>query len=129
MYFTVNTAFVNYLDQIDKLMETLEVPILKNRTTFEQTLPLSLKASKFNFDLLMTPKILKDVIHQYRHKKQIFELEERHVNTETNLPNKTFLSNNFKIDVFSVCYCYNFSIGCSFDNIFTMHVPAKFSFT
>ena len=38
MYFTVNIAFVNYLDQIDNLTETLEFPILKNKTTFKQTL-------------------------------------------------------------------------------------------
>ena len=29
LYFTVNTAFVNYLDQIDNLSETHEFPILK----------------------------------------------------------------------------------------------------
>ena len=39
MYFMVNTAFVNYLDQMDNLTETLEVPILMNRTTFEQAYP------------------------------------------------------------------------------------------
>ena len=27
----VNTAFVNYLDQIDNLTETIEFPILKNK--------------------------------------------------------------------------------------------------
>ena len=35
MYFMVNTAFVNYLNQIDNLNETLKVPILKNKTTFK----------------------------------------------------------------------------------------------
>ena len=39
MYFTVNIAFVNYLDQIDNLAETINVPILKIKTTFKQTLP------------------------------------------------------------------------------------------
>ena len=69
MYFTVNTAFVNYLDQIDNLTETLEVPILKNKTTFEQTLPVSLNGSKFDSDLLAAPTTLKDFIHQYNYKK------------------------------------------------------------
>ena len=32
MYFMVNPAFVNYLDQIDSLTENLEFPILKNKT-------------------------------------------------------------------------------------------------
>ena len=31
MYFTVNTGFVNYLDQIDNLTKTLEFPILKKK--------------------------------------------------------------------------------------------------
>ena len=43
MYFMVNMAFVNYLDQIHNLTDTLKVPILRNKTTFEQTLPISLK--------------------------------------------------------------------------------------
>ena len=47
MYFMVNTAFVNHLDQVDNLTNTLEFPILKNKTTFEQTLPISLNVSKF----------------------------------------------------------------------------------
>ena len=40
MYFTVNKAFVNYLDMLPNLMESLEFLIIKNRTTFEQTLPI-----------------------------------------------------------------------------------------
>ena len=72
MYFMVNIAFVNYLDQIDNLTETINVPILRNKTTFEQTLPISLNASKFDLELLMAPYILKDFIHQYNHKKEIF---------------------------------------------------------
>ena len=38
MYFTVNTAFVNYLDN---LTETLQFPVLLNWTTHKQTLPIS----------------------------------------------------------------------------------------
>ena len=72
MYFMVNTALVNYLDQIDNLTELHELPILKNMTTFEQTLPISLNISKFDTSLLTAPKTLKDFIHQYEHKKEIF---------------------------------------------------------
>ena len=64
MYFRVNTAFVNYLDQFDNLTEILEILIIKNRTTFEQTLPISLNLSKFDSDLLTAPRNLKDLIHQ-----------------------------------------------------------------
>ena len=42
MYFMVNTAFVNYLDQIDSLTDTLDGLIIMDKTTFEQTLPISL---------------------------------------------------------------------------------------
>ena len=40
MYFTVNTAFINYLDQFSNLTESLEFPIIKSKTTFKQTLPI-----------------------------------------------------------------------------------------
>ena len=99
MYFTVNTAFVNYLDQFDHLTETLEILIIKNKTTFEQTLPLSLNMSKFNSELLTVPRNIKDFIHQYNHKKEIIDLNERH-DTMNLTTNKNFFSNNYIVDVF-----------------------------
>ena len=39
--FTVNTTFVNYLDKFHNLTESLEFPLIKDRTTFEHTLPIS----------------------------------------------------------------------------------------
>ena len=56
MYFTVNTAFVNYLDQFPNLTESAEFPIIQKKTTFEQTLPISLNVSKFDSDLLIAPR-------------------------------------------------------------------------
>ena len=56
MYFAVNAAFVNYLDQFPNLAESLEFLIIKEKTTFKQTLPISLNASKFYSDLLTAPK-------------------------------------------------------------------------
>ena len=50
MYFTVNMAFVNYLDLLDHLTDSLDVSILMDKTTFEQTLPISLNVSKFDSD-------------------------------------------------------------------------------
>ena len=35
MYLTVNTAFVNYLDKLPNLTESLEFPIIRNKTSFE----------------------------------------------------------------------------------------------
>ena len=75
MYFAVNTAFVNYLDSLNNLMHCLTFPLLMNRTTFEQTLPISLNVSTLDSELLMAPKILKDFIHQYNHKKEICDLQ------------------------------------------------------
>ena len=59
----MNTAFVNYLHQIDNLTEALGFPILKNKTTFKQTLPISLNVSTFDSELLTAPRNLKDFIH------------------------------------------------------------------
>ena len=72
MYFIVNTAFVNYLNSLDNLTASLKLPILINRSTFEQTLPLSLNLSKFNSELLTSSITLKDLVNQYHHKKEFF---------------------------------------------------------
>ena len=53
MYFTINLAFDNYFDN---LVESLDVPILKNCTDQEQTSPISLEAFKINSCLLSAPK-------------------------------------------------------------------------
>ena len=45
MYFTVNTAFVNYLHEFPNFTESLEFPVIKERAMFEQTLPISLNIS------------------------------------------------------------------------------------
>ena len=72
MYVMVNAAFVNYLDQMDNLIDSLDVPILMDKTTFKQILPISLNASKFEADLLTAPKTPKDFVHQYYNKKEFF---------------------------------------------------------
>ena len=68
MYFTVNTAFINYLDQFHNLTESLEFPIIKNKTIFEQVLPISLNISKFDSNLLTASSDLKEFIHQLARK-------------------------------------------------------------
>ena len=40
MYFMVNTASINYLDAFPNLTKSLEFLIIKNKMTFEQTLPI-----------------------------------------------------------------------------------------
>ena len=57
MYFTVNIAFVNYLDTFPNLTESLGFPVIKNKTTFEQTLPITLNISKFGPTLLTASRV------------------------------------------------------------------------
>ena len=99
MYFMVSTAFVKYLHQFLNLTESLEFPIIKKKTTFEQTLPISLNVSKFDSDLLTALRNLKDFIHQYNCKKEIFDLNERHDSADLTT-NKYFFSNNYIVDIF-----------------------------
>ena len=103
MYFTVNTVFVNYLDQFPNLTESLEFLIIKNKTTFEQVLPISLNIniSKFDPTLLTASSDLKEFIHRYTNNKEIFGLQEMHDSTELELnTNKNFFSDNYIIDIF-----------------------------
>ena len=100
MFFTVNTAFVNFLETFDNLTDFLKFPILMDRTTYEQTLPISLNLSGFDSKLLTVPTTLKDFVHQYHHKKEIFDLHERHTIMELELPNKNFFFSNYTIDIF-----------------------------
>ena len=91
MYFTVNTAFANYLDKFLNLTESLEFPIIRNKTTFEQALSISLNISKFDPTLLNASSDLKEFINSYTNHKEIFDLQERHDNTEKTLAKISFL--------------------------------------
>ena len=101
MYFTVNAAFTNYIDQCN-LMEELEMPILTNKSTSEFTLLVFLNKSTFDGTLLSTPLTLKEYIAQYKHEKEIFALKERHDIEELDIEflNKKIFTNNFIIDKF-----------------------------
>ena len=67
IYFMVNTAFTNYIDQFN-FTEDLKLPILTNKTTSEYTLPIFLN-SRFDYSLLTAPQTLKDYISQYKQEK------------------------------------------------------------
>ena len=99
MYFTVNTAFINYLNQFSNVTESLEFPIIKSKSIFKQTLPISLHVSKFDSNLLTASNDLKDFIQWYTHDKEIFHLQERHNNTVL-ITNKKVFSDNYVIDIF-----------------------------
>ena len=63
MYFTVNSAFVDYLEQ---LIGTISTPIERNWTNYKQILPISLESFQLNSRLLQAPKTLKDFVNQYQ---------------------------------------------------------------
>ena len=100
MYFTVNSAFTNYLNEFN-LMEEVDIPILTNKSTSEVTLPIFLIKSIFDDMLLSTPLTLKEYIAQYKCDQEIFDLKERHDidELETEFVSKNFFTNNFIIDV------------------------------
>ena len=99
MYFTVNTAFTNYLDMFPNLTESLQFPTIKNKTMYEQTLPINLNISDFDRTLLNAPTYLKDFIHSYIKQKEIFDLQKRHEVTILNNTNKNFFSDNYIMDI------------------------------
>ena len=41
MYFAINMAFANYLEMFPNFTESLQFPLIKNRTTYEQILPVN----------------------------------------------------------------------------------------
>ena len=81
--------------------------------------------SKFNSELLTSPMTLKDFVHQYHCKKEIFDLQERHTNMKLEMTYKNIFFNNYTLDIFSVGYCYNFNIGYNHSYVYTMstHFP------
>ena len=61
----MNTAFVNYLERLNNMTDSLTFTLLMNKTTFEQTLSISLKVSNFDSKLLVASKTLKDFVPKY----------------------------------------------------------------
>ena len=66
MYFTVNLAFMDYLEQLN---ETLTIPINRNWTNAKQPIPISLDSFQVNPKLMYAPVMLKDFVEQYRENK------------------------------------------------------------
>ena len=100
MYFTVNTTFINYIDQFN-LTKELIFPILTNKTTSEHTLLIFLNDTNSNKTLVSSSNT-KKYISQYKQKIEIFDLKERHEIDEIDIesPNKNFFTNNFIVDIF-----------------------------
>ena len=77
MYFAVNIAFTNYLDEFN-LTEEVNIPVITNKSTLEITLPVFLNKSTFDESLVSAPLTLKEYTAQYKLDKEIFDLKERH---------------------------------------------------
>ena len=69
MYFTINLVFTNYLDMIPNLTDS--VPIIKDRTRYEQPLLLTLSIQHFDNSLRYRPTKLKDYMNNYIIDKEI----------------------------------------------------------
>ena len=91
MYFMVNLAFTNYLEDFN-LTEEINIPIITKESTSEITLPVFLNKSKFDESLLSAPLTLKEYISKYKHNKEIFDLKDRHDVEELE---KEFANKNF----------------------------------
>ena len=87
------------MGKFPNLTESIEFPIIKSKTNFEQTLPISLNISQIDSTLLTASNNLKESINSYTNHKEIFDLQERHDNIELNT-SKNFFSENYIVDVF-----------------------------
>ena len=97
MHFTINLAFTNYLDMLPNLTNSL--PLIKERTRYEQPLPLNLSIPNFDNSLRHTPTKLKDFMNDYIKDKEISELQQRHTVESLNKSNKHFFS-NYIVNIF-----------------------------
>ena len=100
MYFTINLAFTNYLDLMPNLTEQLTLN--RDKTSFEQPLPVYLNISCFDNSLSNRPDKLKDFMHNYIQStsdKEIFELQKGHT-THTLSPYKSFFFNKI-VNIFT----------------------------
>ena len=80
MYFTINLAFANYLDQLN---ETINIPIERNWTHQMQVLPISIEAFNISPSLLKAPKTLKEYINQYHKNRKLIDIQEKTIREPT----------------------------------------------
>ena len=78
---------------------TDSLPLIKDRTRYEQPLPFNLSIPTFHNSLRHAPSKLKDFMIDYIKDKEIFELQQRHAVVSLNKSNKNFFS-NYIVDVF-----------------------------
>ena len=68
MHFTINMAFTNYLNMLPNLTNPLQ--LIKDKTTYEQPLPLNFSIPDFDSSLRHAPTNLRNFMHNYANKKE-----------------------------------------------------------
>ena len=77
MYFTINLAFTNYLDMLPNMTDSL--PLIKDRTWYEQPLPIHLNIPHYDNSLNHRCTRLRDFMTNYvNNNKEIYDLQQRH---------------------------------------------------
>ena len=93
IYYTVNTAFMPYLDTFKEELELPRLEINQNWTTQKQVLPISLQATPFDSKLLKAPKTLKGLVQQYKQKNKMLD------EAQNDKPKNEFFD-NIAVDIF-----------------------------
>ena len=116
MYFTINLAFINYLDMLPHMTDSL--PIIKDRMRYEQPLPLNLSIPHFDISLRHRPTKLKDFMTNYiNNDKEIFDLQQRHaIESHTLLSKKIPFQSHCKY--FHIYFFYNFNNNNNASHLF-----------
>ena len=97
MYFIM--AFANYFG----ILPNITTPsLIRDRTTYEQPLPVNMTFPAFDTSLEGVPTKFKIYMPNYAKHKEFFDFEQRHVSTAESLnnSNKNFFSNNYIVDIF-----------------------------
>ena len=81
-------AFANYLDMFPNVSESF--PLIRDKTTHEQSLPINLSIPDFYTSLLHASTNLKNFVQCYAYSKEIFYLKERHVSKIFNSSKHSF---------------------------------------
>ena len=93
IYYTVNTAFMPYLDTFKEELELPSLEVNQNWTTQKQVLPILLQATPFDNKLLKAPGTLKGLVQQYKQKSKMLD------EAQENKPKNEFFD-NIAIDIF-----------------------------
>ena len=93
IYYTVNTAFMPYLDTFKEEVELPSLEVNQNWTTQKQVLPISLQETPFDNKLINTPETLKGMVEQYKQKSKMLD------KTWEDKPKDDFFD-NIAVDIF-----------------------------